>query len=183
MILAVDPGSHSGGAALVTPSLEVVAWWSWVQLKRKGHVVYRLRGSSSPQEPSEYADLHQVGQAVADAMSGPYVLVVEGLFVSRASKKALQSVLPLAESAGLVMGPLLELAQGDVLRPLAQPQWRRVVLGLPQSTNDKAAEAYAVEHARRAFGWATPPPTATYAEEGAVCEAACMAQWALLEAA
>ena len=70
----------------------------------------------------------------------------------------------------------VQLAVGPVLRPNAQREWRPRILGLAPDANEKEAEERAVTWARRNLIWtAALPRGLSYAAEGAVCEAACMA--------
>lgn len=186
-VLGIDPGSENGGAALLEGPT-VLRWWAWQRLKRRSGAVYRLRSSDGA--TLELPHLHAVGQALASALApGPVHLVVEGLYVEppkgrRRRRVNPQAIIPLAESAGLVMGPLLPLSAGPVERPLATI-WRSDVLGLPRDTSADNAEEYAVNFGRRRLSWPGDglPPSGSYAEEGAVCEAACMAVWGQRRAA
>jgi hypothetical protein len=183
-VLGVDPGSTSGGAALLSPcGARLTGWLAWTWLKAGGGR-YRLTGAGgagAARLPGhhEVPHLHAVGALLAEL--GPYRLVLEGLFLAHGSSVAAKgkrkSLLPLAEAAGEILGPLRTRAVGPPLRPNAQREWRPRVLGLPHDAGDKEAEERAVTWARRNLEWVAPLPRhgLSYAEEGAVCEAACMA--------
>lgn len=171
--VGLDPGRHSGGAALLVGEV-VERWWAWTWLTARGGR-YRVRtGDAGGLAEAEVPSLHVLAQGIA--RSGPWdVLVVEGLYTPRRRKRAVnpQSIVPLAEAAGEVLGPLRQGA-GRIERPLASV-WRRDVLGLA-AADARTAEAYARAWAMRALRWACEPSEGvTEGEMGAVAEAACMA--------
>lgn len=171
LTLSADPGSTTGAAVLLEGET-VTDWWTWTWLKAKGGR-YRVRSSYGD---LEVPSMHQVATTLAPPAVD--LLVVEGLYApGDRSKVATQSIVPLAESAGELLGPLRGLAP-EVLRPLASV-WRRQLLGLPPDMGAKQAEEYAVSWAQRALSWAVPYDrwALTYAEGGALCEAACMGVW------
>ena len=181
LTLGIDPGGSSPGGAVLLDEAGVSAWWVWSWL-RSGGGGYRLRsGGDAPEmEEERLPDLHLVGCRIREAMPERYRLVVEGLYVPTGRRRGRvnpQSVVPLAESAGLVMGPLLGGAI-DLARPLAS-EWRRSVLGLPPRTSADSAEEYAVQMAPRLHRWpgGALPEGLTLAEEGAIAEACLMAGW------
>ena len=138
--------------------LRCVRLWSWAP-RGRGYRVADLDGAA------DVASLHDVGVLVASGLPR-CILVVEGLYVGpgRASSLAL------AEYAAQVYGPLLEHADGDVLRPLAG-RWRARVLRLPRCSA-AAAERYAVA--------AAPLLVSGLGRLGAVghvAEAACLAYY------
>jgi hypothetical protein len=160
--------------------------WSWDRLDRKGGAVYRCRTS----EGGEFVgrDLAVIVSTVhrdtlVDLAPDPawLDLVVEGLFVPRIpTKKAKpggkpppkfnpQSVIPLAESAGIILGLLSGIA-ATTSRPLAV-EWRHRVLGLAPNTPADEAEAFAVRMAPALF-----EGLGALAHVGAVCEAAWIAR-------
>lgn len=169
--LGLDPGRHSGGAALLVGE-RVEAWWAWTWLSGRGGRYRVRRGDAGGVSEAELESLHVLGLAVA--RSGPWdVLVVEGLYTPRGRRVSPQSIVPLAEAAGEVLGPLRQAA-GRIKRPLASV-WRRDVLGLA-GQGARECEAYARAWAMRSLGWACEPWDAlTEGEGGAVAEAACMA--------
>ena len=140
---------------------------------------YRLRSGTTTSVPPT---MHHLGVLITEALPMHATVVLEGLFVPAVkpgSKRFVnpQSIIPLAEATGLLLGPLLPNA-GMVLRPLAS-EWRRAV-GIPVRCDAKAAEEYAVMLAKRMFHWEDGFPAGlTYAEEGACAEAACMVQWCI----
>lgn len=177
--LGVDPGSWSGGAAVLScvPGARPVvrAWFGWTFVKSGGgRLRYVGAGLAVPPLGAPLFDA-----ACILAALGPYdAVVVEGLFVASGSGRRAggrrASTVPLAESAGELLGPLR--SAGPLSRPSAN-EWRHAVLGLPPGMAADECEARAVTWARGRLDWAAELPRwgLTYAEEGAVCEAACMA--------
>lgn len=179
-VLAADPGL-CGGAVLLDPDgRTVLDWWAWAWLDGQGG---RFRVRASARVAQVAPSMHEVGERLSCV--GPCVVVVEGLFLANRNTKAAKgkrrSLLPLAELAGELVGPLRAVAEGPVLRPVAQTQWRPEVLGLGRDASAKDAEEYAVAWAQRHLDWSRTTglrqARLTLAEEGAVCEAACMAVW------
>ena len=121
--------------------------------------------------------MFDVGDHIDDS-AGPFVLSLEGLYVpsGRGSRAKQVSVVPLAESAGEILGALRSGAT-EVHRPTAR-QWRAQVIGVGSHVKAQQAEEIAVRWATRSLRWVVPiGQSLTYAEEGAVCEAACMASY------
>lgn len=177
--IAVDPGATGGAVLLAPDGRTVLDWRVWSTLARG----FRLRGPGL--EPKWLSWQSGLGEELAQ-LWGPARVVVEGLFVAHGSSKAAKgkrrSLLPLAEAAGELMGPLRRVAIGPILRPTAQREWRPAILHVPADCSAHEAEERAVNWARRNLRWVDPLPNAlTYAEEGAVSEAACMASWAVLQ--
>lgn len=151
--------------------------------------MYRVRSASIAGVRAEIdlPDMAAIGRLIKrDA--APFHLVLEGLYVApiraktkkqRMAQRAKQiSALKLAESAGEILGGMRRGISGYVVRPTAN-KWRADVMRLPGDMSAKLAEAKAVEWARRYLMWDAELPRTglTYAEEGAVCEAACMSVW------
>ena len=176
VVLGVDPGSTNGGAVLLDAD-SVRVWWAWTWLRGKGGRYRVTRGDAGGVSVAEVTTMHDV--ALGLARSGPWaVAVVEGLYVPpprRGRRVNPQSVVPLAEAAGELLGPVRASA-GRLERPLASV-WRRDVLGAAGATA-RDAEARARLWAMRALQWPCEAEgVVTESEAGAVAEAACMASW------
>ena len=158
--LGLDPGAN--GAAVLLDDLSVLSWWAWTE-SRGG---WRVRSSQGEFRSGTIHDL-----AMHLCRCGPLRVAVEGLYLPRGPKA--QSVLPLAESAGELIGPLRVF--GTVHRPTWQT-WA-AQLGL-SSMAGKRSEGVVVQEARRRFEWSPyPGGELTLGEELAVCEAAWIARW------
>lgn len=96
--------------------------------------------------------------------------VSNALFVPPAGRLNPQSVIPLAESAGFMLGALCGRAR-RTLRPRAV-EWRHEVLGLSPRTKADIAEAVAVRMGQAAFDG-----LGALADVGHVVEAAWMARF------
>lgn len=178
--LGIDPGATCGGAALLDPDGRTVTnALSWARRDRKAGPVWLVTLPSGREVV--VADLGLVAASVAGFVehASPYVasydLVVEGLFVPPAGRLNPQSVIPLAESAGFMLGALCGRAR-RTLRPRAV-EWRHEVLGLSPRTKADAAEAHAVRMGRAAF-----VGLGALADVGHVVEAAWMARFGWVQA-
>lgn len=178
-ILAIDPGSQDG-AAVLRRGGGAPSWWTWTWLNGKGGR-YRVRTSEG--KTFDRRTLHGVGVLISLAICDgePWTFVVEGLYANsdrrrtKRAKSQAQGAIVLAECAGMVMGPLLDLDPQEVHRPSAS-KWRAEVLGVA-GVDAKRAETYAVDwSARRGL---VLPLGLTLAEEGAISEAFVMAVWPL----
>ena len=168
IVVGADPGSSSGAVALLDGD-EVIAWWAYSRIASGWRV--RWHGPGGPTKavaPTLPRLARLVEPVIAESLPGGAVLVLEGLFQARR-----QGLLTLAESAGVWLATLEPLCS-EVRRPRAQ-EWRRDVLGLSGDVSAERAEEYAVAWARRHLRWRHPPDGLTRIEEGATCEAACMA--------
>ena len=182
-VLAIDPGATGAGALLAADGATVLACWSWVERKRKAGTVYAVEGRWCRLADSRELDtLHAVGAWMAlqarTADAEGYVLVVEGLFVPRRRRGQdegkhagqVRSTLTLAESTGMLMGPLLE-SSAELHRPSAGT-WRPAVLGLASNVSSDIAERVA-----RNLVKATMQGQGRLGENPHVAEALCMARW------
>jgi len=183
-ILGVDPGRSNGAAVLLTAHNEVAAWWTWCLMARKDGPVWRVSQGLTG-DCDNVAAMWEVGdlisgQLIYDGMTNQPIakLSLEGLFVPRLRRgKPVnpQSVIPLAEAAGELVGGL---RMTPAHRPLAT-EWRSRQLGLRRGTSADAAEAAAVRMAPHAFTWpkdAGIEAAPTKAERGALAEAAYIAR-------
>jgi hypothetical protein len=182
-VLGVDPGNEAGAVVLLDPDGRTVrAAWTWRRLKRRLGDVWRLDdhlgGTLTCHDLVEAAETirRDLALVLAELGAKQVDLVVEGLFVAQGGKLNVQSVLPLAESAGILLGCLAGLAAGAALRPRAS-EWRPVVLGLGTNTPAAQAEAVAVRMGLAAFDG-----LGELAQVGHVAEAAWMARWGWVQA-
>lgn len=170
MILGVDPG-RAAGAALVD-GRTVVWWWGWRWLEGK-------RGRFVLSEPAmadlELRSLHEVARELR--VGGASAVVLEGLFVThKRGRKAggkRNSLVPLAESAGELLGPLRSLG------PVHRPTWNEwTPPGFSASMGSKRAEALLEQVAMREFRWDHPLPDSLPAKvRNGIVEAVWMAHW------
>ena len=166
-VLGVDPGSKAAGVVLLAPDgRQILGAWSLVHRKRK-RPVWAMRASSPDGlYETERRTLHECAWLIWQfaARRGFYHLAIEGLFVPRKVRTSRgkviptdpQSVLPLAEAAGELRGPLsISPRVGTILRPPAS-EWRPGVLGIPPRTGADQAEQIAVGYAATAFDGLAP---------------------------
>jgi hypothetical protein len=181
-VLGVDPGSTSGGAALLNPDGTVTCAWAWVLLDRKGGDVLRLRRLlvDGAGEDLFRLSTYEIGRIIAcDAGDGVGTIAIEGLFVGQRKhgKANVQDQLLLAESVGELRAALVSIRAFPprLVRPRSG-EWRPAV-GIPGNTDADVAEAAAIKEATERTGLELPASW-TKAERGAASEAACMA-WAV----
>lgn len=177
-VIGIDPGSEHGGVALLDPDGRTAALvGDWTRLDRRGGEVYRVRFGH--RDECLARDLPAVGallfhELFPKVQAHGAVLVVEGLFVPKAGRGGRpvnpQSVIPLAESAGVMLGHLGSIAR-ETHRPLSST-WRADVLGLATRTPADQAEALAVRMAPSAFDG-----VGELARVGHVAEALFLARW------
>lgn len=176
VVLGVDPGAGSGALAVVdVDARRVLGWWAYLEVAAGARARGYYDGKPLAWEAASLTRLAAVVAPLALRLL-PSVLVLEGLFQARRS-----GLLVLAESAGIWRGllepGLWEYGDGSpglVRRPPAAA-WRAEVLGLGPRTDADRAEETAVRWARKHLSWEHLPDGLTRVEEGAVCEAACMA--------
>jgi hypothetical protein len=166
-VLAIDPGSDAGGAALLSSDgRRVVSAWAWKERKRKGEKFYEITYDFS-RPPYPCSALVHVGPEIAAGRDtgAPYALVVEGLFVGTNKKTSMS----LEWSAGLIASPLAVHARGDIMRPTSM-QWRPEIVGIPGNTNAKVAADMAIRWVAQNL-----PGMGALADNEHACEAACQA--------
>jgi len=176
-VLGLDPGSRDGAAVVVRNGV-AIRWWTWRYLRAKGGRYAVTRGQMSGVDKFDLPTMHDVGRSIASG--GPFHhAVIEGLYTPPANGRRRvnpQSVIPLAEACGEVMGPIKGVTLGDLYRPLAS-EWRRKVLRLGRATAAQA-EQRAIREAMSRLVWVADPSEVVSTKElGAVCEASMMALW------
>jgi hypothetical protein len=140
-VLGIDPGKEAGGAVLLDAAGQVVAGFTWREKDGAWMLESNLDRTTASQDSAQPLEtLHQVGRTLRATLNyllnaGPFVLVVEGLFVGKGARTSLT----LAESAALVYGPLLDdCANRDDFEAWRPPSnswgkaigWRDLLLGL-----------------------------------------------------
>lgn len=177
IIVGIDPG-HNGGAVCLVDGVARHAW-RWRRYGRKRPPSYVVSGEPGTRR------LHCVIEGIVDLAEThrPHVIgiaSVEGLFVHR---DRTNGVLELAETTGKVLG-VLEAYVDTIVRPLAS-EWRPRVLGLRGNVASDLAESTAVAalNAKRGIveGWTANIP-AELRRDPHVCEAACIARFAMVTA-
>ena len=191
-VLGADPGQQAGASLVdfgpVKPS--VLCWWSWCWLKAKGGR-FRLTHAHHKSDrvfSHDVDSMHDVGERISVdihlltgstrvatvALEGLYIAAVKGATTkarAMAAKKA-QSMIPCAEMAGEIQGPLRAL--GPIQRPTAN-EWLGS-LGLTSSLGSARLEAYCLQIAKRRYEWPGGfPKCPTQKELVAVVESAHMA--------
>jgi hypothetical protein len=178
--LAIDPGRDGAAVLLAPDGRRAVLAWAWYQRKQAGAHVYDVEmvGPWEGLQERRCRSLPSVGRELLHGAleHGPFLLVVEGLFVP--TYRAPEGALVLAEEAALVYSALIEEAL-SIERPLAS-EWRGEILGLGGNTSSAVAERAAI----RACTQIRPllvEGLGELATQPHVAEAACMARWGFLK--
>lgn len=179
--LGIDPGKTGGAVLLDQDGRSMLAAWSWCPSGEGETAGYSL--SSAVDDQYSVGDwrsaLVRVGDQIASDVrrtlgeAPDVVLCCEGLFVD---PRWPATAIALAEATGALLDPLLALASGEVLRPLAST-WRPAVLRIPASTPAAQAEAAALRAIRAGLVRGL-----SELENGHVAEAACLALYAWSQA-
>lgn len=184
--LGIDPGAVQGGAVLLgADGCACLGAWNWKRYgrtkKRDGRHAYRLGwhvpglddSDGSADAPTLGSAAHLIAAHLSALGCPSYVLTVEGLFVAPGKS----SPLVLAESAGVLYGPLEASAVNDLTayRPRSQ-EWRSTMLGISERKLGKdGAERAAVALVTR---WCVG--LGRLATDPHVAEAAHLSRWGWL---
>lgn len=164
-VIGVDPGSRDGAIVALRDG-EVVDWVGyWTRTTGMVAVMART-GTPHPVDGVK---------AAAQQLTCRGRVVIEQIQYYPGSRTSGHSVIPLAESAGVLEGVLQ--STGPVLRVSAS-EWRSVVLGISARTKANMAERYAIAAVMGMLRigppeWARLPKVV----RGALCEATCIALW------